>query len=321
MKKVGIPRALLYYKYYPFWKTFLEELGCEVVTSGETTKKTLQDGTKYAVDETCLSVKVFCGHVLDLMRKGVDCLFIPRIQSVEKNCFVCTKFLGLYDIVRNCIPHLSDGAILSPNIDFNKRTLYQSMFSAGWRLNKNPIRIHTDYLRASRRQQSFEKKLNLSKTPRDVIQLMETDQFTETERKENLNIALIGHPYNVYDGFVNMETIEKLEGMGVNVLTHEMVPKKESHRIARQISDDIYWSYQKEMLGASFYFSRKGVDGIIFIVSFPCGPDSLIIEYASMHLKGKVPILLLVLDEHQGEAGITTRLESFTDLIRRKKKK
>lgn len=321
MKKVGIPRALLYYKYYPFWKTFLEELGCEIVTSGKTTKKILQDGAKYTIDETCLSVKVFCGHVLDLMGKGVDYLFIPRIQSVEKKCFVCTKFLGLYDIVRNCIPHLSDGTILSPNIDFARRTLYQSMFSAGWVLEKNPLRVHTAYVRARKKQQSFEKKANLSKTPQEIIQLMETGRATETERKGSLNIALIGHPYNIYDDFVNMKTIEKLESMGVNVLTHEMVPKKESHRIACEVSDDIYWSYQKEMLGASFYFSRRGVDGIIFIVSFPCGPDSLVVEYASMHLKGKVPILSLVLDEHQGEAGITTRLESFTDLIRIKKKK
>lgn len=321
MKKVGIPRALLYYKYYPFWKTFLEELGCEAVTSGKTTKKTLQDGAKCTIDETCLSVKVFCGHVLDLMEKGVDYLFIPRIQSVEKKCFVCTKFLGLYDIVRNCIPHLSDGAILTPNIDFARRTLYQSMFTVGWRLKRNPLRVHTAYLRAKKKQQSFEKRVSLSKTPQGVIQLMETDRFAETERKGSLNIALIGHPYNVYDDFVNMKTIGKLEAMGVNVLTHEMVAKEESHRIAHQVSNDIYWSYQKEMLGASFYFSRRGIDGIIFIVSFPCGPDSLVVEYANMHLKGKVPILSLVLDEHQGEAGIATRLESFTDLIRIKKKK
>ncbi len=321
MKKVGIPRALLYYKYYPFWKTFLEGLECKVVVSDRTTKKTLQNGVKYSVDETCLSVKIFCGHILDLMQKEVDYLFIPRIQSVEKKCFVCTKFLGLHDIVRNCIPHLRDETILTPNIDVARRTLYQSMFATGWKLRKNPIRIHSAYLRAKEKQQSFERGCSLSKTPSGIVQLIETGQIAKTEKKGNLNIALIGHPYNVYDDFVNMKTIEKLDEMGVNVLTHEMVAKKESYRIAQEISNDIYWSYQKEMLGASFYFLKMGVDGIIFIVSFPCGPDSLVVEYAKMHLKGKVPVLFLVLDEHQGEAGITTRLESFIDLIRIKKKK
>ena len=29
-KKIGIPRALFYYQYYPLWKVF-EELGAEVI--------------------------------------------------------------------------------------------------------------------------------------------------------------------------------------------------------------------------------------------------------------------------------------------------
>ncbi len=45
-KRVGIPRALFFYQYYPLWKTFLEELGAEIIVSGKTTKKILDDGVK-----------------------------------------------------------------------------------------------------------------------------------------------------------------------------------------------------------------------------------------------------------------------------------
>ncbi|MBU2609087.1 MAG: hypothetical protein KKF26_07200, partial [Chloroflexi bacterium] len=38
MIRVGIPRALLYYQYYPAWKTFFEELGAEVVVSAPTSQ-------------------------------------------------------------------------------------------------------------------------------------------------------------------------------------------------------------------------------------------------------------------------------------------
>ncbi len=38
MIKVGIPRALLYYQYYPMWKTFFEELGADLVVSPSTTQ-------------------------------------------------------------------------------------------------------------------------------------------------------------------------------------------------------------------------------------------------------------------------------------------
>ncbi len=36
--KVGIPRGLLFYRFYALWKTFLEELGAEVVISPPTAK-------------------------------------------------------------------------------------------------------------------------------------------------------------------------------------------------------------------------------------------------------------------------------------------
>lgn len=42
--RIGIPRALYYYRYYPLWQTFFQSLGCEVVFSDPTTKETLDNG-------------------------------------------------------------------------------------------------------------------------------------------------------------------------------------------------------------------------------------------------------------------------------------
>jgi predicted nucleotide-binding protein (sugar kinase/HSP70/actin superfamily) len=336
-KKIGIPKALLYYKYYPFWKAFLEGLRCEVVTSNVTTKKILQDGIKHTVDESCLSVKVFCGHVLDLVEKGVDYLFIPRIESVEKDYFVCTKFYGLPDIIRNNIENIPP--ILDLDIDINRKSLYQAMFAVGWKLSKNPLRIHTAYCQAKKKQHRFKEMLSLTKTPQEVIELIDTCQIKRLKGKENLTtdknfnvqthqsskkalkIALIGHPYNIYDDFVNFGIIKELQALGINVLTSEMVPHEVSFRLASQLSPDLYWTYGKEILGSSLYFLNKGVNGIIFITSFPCGPDSLIIEYTIRKIKNQLPTLTLVIDEHQAEAGIITRVESFVDLIKRRQRK
>ena len=318
-KKIGIPRALLYYKYYPLWKSFFEGLGYEVVTSGQTNQKILQSGIRRAIDESCLPVKVFLGHILDLIERGVDYLFIPRIESVERKHFVCTKFLGLPDIVRNCIKELPQ--TLEVNIDFNRRFLYQSMFSLGWKLTKNPIKIHTSYWWAKKRQRVFEKMVKLTRTPREIIGLIETGKIKRLKSNKDLNIALIGHPYNVYDDFINLGMIKKLQHLGVNVLTQEMVPHQESYEAASVSSGDLYWTYGREILGATLYFTKKGIDGIIFIISFPCGPDSLTVDYAIRQVKDRVPILSLVIDEHQASGMIITRLESFIDLVKMRKRK
>lgn len=79
MIKVGIPRALLYYQYYPMWKTFFEELGAEVVVSPPTTQIMLSAGSARLVADTCLPVKVFCGHVL--ARWGGRCDLWERSPS------------------------------------------------------------------------------------------------------------------------------------------------------------------------------------------------------------------------------------------------
>ena len=78
---VGIPRALLYYKYVPMWRAFLENLGAEVVISGPTNSQTVIQGASRVVTDTCLPVKVFIGHVISLAGKctgigeccGKDC--------------------------------------------------------------------------------------------------------------------------------------------------------------------------------------------------------------------------------------------------------
>ncbi len=99
MIRIGIPRALLYYQYYPMWRAFFEELGAEVVLSPPTTQAMLSEGSARVIADTCLPVKVFLGHVLSLVEK-CDWIFIPAIRSVKKNVYNCSKFLGLPDMTK-----------------------------------------------------------------------------------------------------------------------------------------------------------------------------------------------------------------------------
>ena len=116
---VGIPRALLYYYYYPAWDAVFRTLRAEIVLSAETSKSILNQGVRLAGEEACRPVKLFLGHVADLRDKGVDMLFIPRIVSVEAKKYFSPKFLGLPEIVRCCVSGLPE--ILSPEINIAKK--------------------------------------------------------------------------------------------------------------------------------------------------------------------------------------------------------
>ena len=93
--KIGIPRALLFQYYYPLWRSLFENLGFEVVLSDKSSKTLVQKGIAVTVPEICLPIKIFDGHVINLMEKGVDYIFCPRFVHIEKGYWFCPKYIGL----------------------------------------------------------------------------------------------------------------------------------------------------------------------------------------------------------------------------------
>jgi predicted nucleotide-binding protein (sugar kinase/HSP70/actin superfamily) len=136
-------------------------------------------------------------------------------------------------------------------------------------------------------------------------------------------VALIGHPYLIYDEYINHRFIHRLEQAGCKVLVPEMVTTPELKSAVTRITGGAYWTYEEEVVGAGGYYLQNGVDGVIGIMAFGCGPDSLMMDMVrrqSTRLRD-TPFLCLTLEEHTAEAGIVTRLEAFTDMIYRKKRK
>ena len=77
---VGIPRAMLYYRYEILWKNFFSALGVKCVISPQTNKEIIKEGTAVSIDEACLSTKIFIGHVKSLIGK-CDYILIPRVSN------------------------------------------------------------------------------------------------------------------------------------------------------------------------------------------------------------------------------------------------
>ncbi len=294
--KVGIPKGLMYYKYHPFIITFFSELGAEVITSEETNKNILDLGVKHCVDEACLPVKIFHGHVASLKDK-CDLILIPRIMQLRKNEFICPKFCGLPEMVLNSIEDMP-AAITEPIYATSKKDLYRWAQSAGRKITSNSFKIKQAYKKAYDNQ------------------MIHTTGVKDDSN--DIKIALVGHPYNIYDSFINMELISKLSELGVSVetmeFTHDFLINLEINNLYKRP----FWTFARENYGFSVNaVKEKRIDGIIYVSSFNCGTDSIIIELIKDKI-GSFPFLTLKLDEHTGEAGIYTRLEAFTDMLERR---
>ena len=324
MIKIGIPRALLYYQHYPMWQTFFAELGAEVVVSPPTTQAMLAAGSAKVVADTCLPVKAFLGHVLALEAK-CDWIFIPAIRSVQKNIYNCSKFLGLPDMTRAVIPE--SPPILEIGIDINrgKRQLYQAIYQLGRHFTWNPSLIKRASLLAWQAYLSYRELMSHQKLspPEALERTAESEALPRQSTETRATIALIGHPYLLYDEYINHRLIRRLEQSGHKVLTPEMLTTAEIESAIARLVGKAYWTYEAEVVGAGGHYLQSDADGVIGITAFGCGPDSLmmdIVRRQAARLKA-TPFMSLTLEEHTAETGVVTRLEAFTDMLQRRKRK
>jgi predicted nucleotide-binding protein (sugar kinase/HSP70/actin superfamily) len=315
------------------WQTFMEALGAEVVVSPSTTRGLATSGASRVVAETCIPVKAFCGHVLAL--KGqCDYVFIPAIRSMTPRVFNCSKFLGLPDMVRAACPDAPP--ILDVDIDVNqgRRELYQAIYRLARLFTWNPIRVKEATVLALEANRGYVEQMSQrQQTPPEALEsLLPVGDSREARSSRaasrapfngsyRLTLALVGHPYVIYDDYITHRLLSRLHGMGVDVVTPEMVPQTALEAAIANLDGRSYWTYEGEVVGAGGYYIDSGVDGVIGVLAFGCGPDSLMVDLVKHYAQEKgCPFLGVTLDEHTGEAGLLTRLEAFVDMILRRKR-
>jgi len=328
MIRIGIPRALFYYQYYPMWKTFFEELGAEVLVSPPTTQTMLSEGSSRVVADTCLPVKIFLGHVLSLV-EACDYIFIPAIRSVKSKVYNCSKFLGLPDMTKAVIPE--SPPILDIDIDVNKgkRKLYQAIYQLGRHFTWNPLKVKRASLAAWQAHLNYQQLMSSQGlTPPQAIERIPGTPKAESKTSPSnptsaqATIALVGHPYLLYDEHINHRLIHRLEQNHSRVLTPEMLTTEELESAIARLVGSAYWTYAEEVVGAGGHYLQNGVDGVIGIVTFGCGPDSLMMDMVRRQAARlrTTAFMSLTLEEHTAEAGVVTRLEAFLDMIHRRKR-
>lgn len=318
--KIGIPRALAYYAYYPFWKEFFEKLGLETVTSQLTSKQILDNGVKEAVTDACVPIKLFHGHVLDLKHKA-DYIFIPRLVSVNKEDGVtfCPKFLGLPNMIKASIEGLPPLIDVRIDLKKGKGELFKICYQVGKKLGVGIWRVFRAFSSGLKNQAKYQRLLSQYYTPLEALRIIDgVEQLPPNDLEQDLRFAVLGFPYTIYDRFVNVDIVNKLRNLGIKVLTAEMVPPHILLRQAKKVPKNLFWNFSNQVLRAALYYLENNrVDGIIHVTAFGCGPDAMVdkmIELEAKH-RGKIPFMSITIDEHTGEAGLMTRIEAFVDML------
>ncbi len=319
---IGIPMALESWNYLPLFKEFYERLGCDVVFSRPTNKRTIDVGGSMVVDETCLPCKVAAGAAASLDGK-VDYILLHRFVSLRPYFTNCPKYIAFPDVMRLNLKT----PILSPWVDFRRtrKGLEEALKETALVIKGSEEGFLAAFRSARKLQRRFTKILYNRHTTPEAYEILfnGADEEPNHPDQEMIRVGVVGHSYILHDPYTSLQFIKKLRQMGVYVLTNEMIPERIIRRFERNVSKIPFWEHERKLMGAAFYLAKRGkVDGLINVSSFSCGTNSVTGEFITHWAsESKMPLLHLAFDEHTAEAGIMTRLEAFVNLIKWKKGK
>jgi predicted CoA-substrate-specific enzyme activase len=310
---IGIPRALMvFYQQFPFWRTFFEQLGFTVVISKESDKSLVTKSLETITTETCMPVELIHGHVIDLIEKGVDYIFLPFIvngkQKEGNKTFNCNcPWVQTYPFMIKAALRgkVDESKLLIPTLHFRffQRALMVEMteyFSEKFGINKEEIRAAV--YKADEEQTSFEKRL------------VEYGKVVMNTIPENCRpVVLLGRPYNSTDQHLNLGLVEKLINQNVMPIPLDMLDLSPYNIFANY--RNMYWPNGQKLIAAAQLVAKNEKLHAVYISNFRCGPDSFIWHYITEELKNK-PFLHLEIDEHSADAGMVTRIEAFLESLR-----
>lgn len=297
---IGLPRALLYYRYRTLWRAFFQSLGMESVVSSPTDRDILEQGTALAIDEACLSLKIYLGHVAALVGK-CDYILVPRVSNFGRHRSMCTRFESTPDLVRNVFRN-DRQKFLSYEVDEEMQ-------------GKDEESAFLDMGRALGCSAKVVKKAYKQAKKQELAQHKERVQKQEQlYKREGMKVLIAAHSYVAEDPYMGKAVTDYLKGVGVIPVRADLVDREAALKRSRELSPTCKWEISREILGG-IAMHQNDVDGVILLSAFPCGPDAMVNELITRRVKG-VPILNLVLDSQSGTAGVETRLESFIDIIR-----
>jgi len=310
---IGIPKTLMnYYQHFPYWRTFFNYLGFNVVVSDDTDRSIITKSLETMVSETCLPVELVHGHVLNLMDKDVDYIFLPFIVNSigdkknptnNPNCPWVQSHP--YLLKAAFTDERIRGKMLVPTLHFRyyKKLLVkelQDYFHQKFRISKT--KTQKAIVAAGQEQELFEQQVKL----RGI-------EVVDNLPKDKKCVVIIGRPYNSSDPSLNLRLVKKLLSMDVLPIPLDYLPFQNEEIYSEYPS--MYWPNGQKILSGTKYVADDKNLFAIYISNFRCGPDSFLLHFVKREMKGK-PFLHLEVDEHSADAGMITRIEAFLDTLK-----
>ena len=284
------------------WKKFFDELSIPIVTS-ERFKEALAVGKRAAGAEFCAPLTSLYGHVAHLLEKA-DYIFLPRyLERRVKEKDIRRQYCYYTQYAGSLAAEMDPDRIISPMVhylypDWRARLeLYQAL---------KPVYKNLGFFDVS---EAFSRARQFHVESLAVLQ----DTYrSETENLDDVHVVLLGRPYTVLSEGLNKGIPNAFGRLGVKTFFQDMLePLDQDRQALAPLLEEVQWHFSAEILKTAQVVGRTPGAYPVFVTSFKCSPDSIIVGYfkriMATHEK---PYLILQLDEHDSSVGYETRIEA-----------
>lgn len=153
----------------------------------------------------------------------------------------------------------------------------------------------------------------------------------EKKVRNGIRIGIVGDIYSVIDTNMNKNLQWELAKRGImtrrsmtltGYLKDAIGLRRRWQKEAKPYLSQKIGGFAWQTIGYAAWMARERWDGIIQVYPLHCMPEAVAESVMpSISEEYDIPVLRLVLDEHDGEAGYVTRVEAFADLLERRRKK
>jgi predicted CoA-substrate-specific enzyme activase len=309
---VGIPRILFMYKMFPMFQAMFHQLGFNVVISDDTDERIVALSESHTFEETCYPVKLITGHVLDLMEKNVDYIFLPSLATMKHPvsktrqdypCIFMQNVSGIIEVLLGSKMREKKITFLNPvlSFKFGRKYMLKTFMEMGIRLGKSPAQILPAIKKGFMAKDAFEQALEKAGT-----------RYLQDLPEDEKVLVLITRPYGMIDRQLNMRIPQQLNKMGIHVVPKDVLPIN-NYDISGFL-DNMYWPFGQHILSAVQITKERPNLYPVFLTNHGCGPDTALTHYVA-EIMGDKPYLHLEVDEHTSPVGIITRLEAFVNSL------
>ena len=307
---IGIPRVLNMYEDYPFWFTFLTNLGFRVVLSEKSNRKTYEKGMESMPSESvCFPAKLSHGHIISLIDQGIKTIFYPCMPYSRKeyekadNHYNCPIVISYSEVLKNNVEELKDKNIkfINPFLPFDQKNLVKTILElpefAEYNFTKKELMIA-----AKKAEEEYQKC-------RDDIHKKGEETVKYIDENNLRGIVLSGRPYHV-DSEVNHGIDTLITSLGLCVLTEDSIANLAEAKRPIRVVDQ--WMFHSRLYAAAEFVGKHDNLELVQLNSFGCGVDAVTTDQVEEILTsyGKMYTLIKI-DEINNLGAVRIRIRSL----------